>query len=51
MLILTALLTKVDGNADYATKHWASLTKCSNYLIEKGLDPANQLCTDDFAGH
>ena len=51
MLILTALLTKVDGNADYATKHWASLTKWSNYLIEKGLDPANQLCTDDFAGH
>lgn len=51
MLILTALLTKVDGNADYATKHWASLTKWSNYLMEKGLDPANQLCTDDFAGH
>ena len=51
MLILSALLTKVDGNADYATKHWASLTKWSNYLIEKGLDPANQLCTDDFAGH
>ena len=51
MLILTALLTKVDGNADYATKHWASLSKWSNYLMEKGLDPANQLCTDDFAGH
>ena len=51
MLILTALLTKVDGNAYYATKHWASLTKWSNYLMEKGLDPANQLCTDDFAGH
>ena len=51
MLILSALLTKVDGNADYATKHWASLTKWSNYLMEKGLDPANQLCTDDFAGH
>ena len=51
MLILTALLTKVDGNADYATKHWESLSKWSNYLIEKGLDPANQLCTDDFAGH
>ena len=51
MLILTALLTKVDGNADYATKHWESLSKWSNYLMEKGLDPANQLCTDDFAGH
>ena len=51
MLILTALLTKVDGNADYAIKHWESLSKWSNYLMEKGLDPANQLCTDDFAGH
>ena len=51
MLILTALLTKVDGNADYAAEHWDALTKWSNYLMEKGLDPANQLCTDDFAGH
>ena len=51
MLILSALLTKVDGNADYAAKHWDALTTWSGYLMEKGLDPANQLCTDDFAGH
>ena len=51
MLILSALLTKVDSNADYAKSHWDALTMWSNYLMEKGLDPANQLCTDDFAGH
>jgi hypothetical protein len=51
MLILTAAIAKLEGNAKYAEKHWDVLTLWTDYLMEKGLDPDNQLCTDDFAGH
>jgi len=51
MILLTTAISVVEGNAKYAEKHWNTLTVWANFLKEKGLDPENQLCTDDFAGH
>lgn len=51
MVITTCAIAMLEGNANYAEKHWDVLTTWTNYLTEYGMDPENQLCTDDFAGH
>jgi hypothetical protein len=51
MLVLAAAISKIEGNALYAKKHWKTLSIWADYLSKEGLDPALQLCTDDFAGH
>jgi hypothetical protein len=51
MLILVAAMEQELGNWDFARQYWPQFEKWAAYLREKGLDPENQLSTDDFAGH
>ena len=51
MIILAAAIAKAEGNTALAQRYWPTLTKWAAYLKDKGLDPENQLSTDDFAGH
>ena len=51
MLITVTATALAAKRTDFALEHWQDLEKWTGYLIKYGLDPKNQLCTDDFAGH
>lgn len=51
MLISTAAVCLAENSPTFAMENMELLEKWANYLKEKGFDPENQLCTDDFAGH
>lgn len=51
LIILVNALAHAEGSAAFAQQYWETLSKWAEYLKEKGMDPENQLSTDDFAGH
>ena len=51
VLLCVAALCRAQKDYSYAKEHMDILNKWADYLESVGYDPAEQLCTDDFAGH
>lgn len=48
MLLICTLYTVCGGDKAWVKEKLPMLTKWCSYLVDKGLIPENQLCTDDF---
>jgi hypothetical protein len=50
-MIMVLAYVQLSGNSDYVTQHYPILKQWAEYLVQDSLLPAEQLSTDDFAGH
>jgi hypothetical protein len=51
MLILCDAICQEENSPAFVSTWWPQLTQWAKYLEQYGLDPEDQLCTDDFMGH
>ncbi len=51
MLILFDAIAHAEGDAHFAAEYWPLLSRWAAWLRANGMDPENQLSTDDFTGH
>ncbi|MDE6398097.1 MAG: DUF4965 domain-containing protein, partial [Clostridiales bacterium] len=51
MLIMAAACYRYDKDISFFAENKDLFAKWVEYLVQFGLKPENQLCTDDFAGH
>ena len=51
MLVMATAVCIAERDSSFAVEHMDQLKKWADYLVANGVDPDNQLCTDDFAGH
>lgn len=50
LLIIAYAISRLDGDTAFAQKYAHLFERWAKYLEDKGFDPENQLCTDDFTG-
>lgn len=51
MILCSAMYLACGGDKEWIKENLPTLTKWCDYLVDKGLIPENQLCTDDFLSH
>ncbi|KAF1846969.1 glutaminase GtaA [Cucurbitaria berberidis CBS 394.84] len=50
-MVMVLSYVQRSGNTDYIKDHYSILKQWAEYLVQDSLLPAEQLSTDDFAGH